>query len=273
MNRTSLRCVICAASAALAAASSLADYSLAYHGKLVSTGSASISTKVPMTMEFRLYLQQEPGETAPLWGRSASVRFEEGGLFYVELSDASGAAVERASYERLADAIASANGADVWISVTPAGYGELLPRKPLGGVHRAEHVSVAAAASFVEAKELSAETLCAKECAVGGALNVKTSFVSAGGSVANTFTGRADVSVGTANGTAIVTGSFGAWRDFGSVQKSTTHMGVDSLIFYSADSGYGAFSIPVQQLDNVSDLPSSFFKIQSFIAGNYNPFF
>ena len=80
-----LKYALCACAVALAATLARAEYSLAYHGKLVRTDGAAISTKVPMTMEFRLYQRQEPGETAPLWGRLAPVRFDATGSFYVEL--------------------------------------------------------------------------------------------------------------------------------------------------------------------------------------------
>ena len=92
-----------------AAAAADADMALAYHGKLVPAGGgAKISTKVPMTVEFRLYRDEQPGETVPLWGRVMPVRFDGAGMFYVELSDGNGAAVPNAAHERLADAVAAA---------------------------------------------------------------------------------------------------------------------------------------------------------------------
>ena len=112
-----------------AAAAANADMALAYHGKLVPAGGgAKISTKVPMTIEFRLYYHAQPGETAPLWGRAMPVRFDNDGMFYVELSDGAGVAVPNAAHERLADAIAATGGANAWLSIKPVGYGELLPR-------------------------------------------------------------------------------------------------------------------------------------------------
>ena len=107
-----------AAALALAAATARADRAITYHGKLVPTGSAKISTKVPMPMEFRLYRRADVGETTALWGRRVSVRFDEGGLFYVELCDGSGTELDRTEYRRLADALASVGGADDVVLVT-----------------------------------------------------------------------------------------------------------------------------------------------------------
>jgi hypothetical protein len=63
-----------------------------------------------MPMEFRLYRSETPGETSPLWGRRVPVRFDENGMFYVELCDGAGAEVSRAEKAKLADAIAAAEG-------------------------------------------------------------------------------------------------------------------------------------------------------------------
>lgn len=170
-----------AAAMLLAAASARADKAITYHGKLVSAGSAQISTKVPMPIEFRLYRSGDVGEAKALWGRRVSVRFEEGGLFYVELCDGAGSEVGGAEYGKLADALSSVNGADLWISLTPAGYGELLPRKRLAGVHRAERaVSVPKAARFV-AQKLTADTLVADSVETQGGFTVRKSLTAGGG--------------------------------------------------------------------------------------------
>ena len=181
----------------IAAAAANADMALAYRGKLVAAGGgAKVSTKVPMAVEFRLYRNAQPGETAPLWGRAMSVRFDDAGLFYVELSDASGVAVPNAEHGRLSDAIAAAGGADAWLSVKPVGYGELLPRKRIGGVHRAEHASTARRAGRLEAGGLRAETISAGSCEIGGSLTVTDSFAVAG-KIENAIDGTADISIGS----------------------------------------------------------------------------
>ena len=58
----------------VAAVAANADMALAYHGKLVAAGgNAKISTKVPMTVEFRLYRDAQPGETVALLHDNAGV--------------------------------------------------------------------------------------------------------------------------------------------------------------------------------------------------------
>jgi len=272
--RNAARYALCAALATLAATFARAEYALAYHGKLVRTDGAAISTKVPMTMEFRLYQRQEPGETAPLWGRLAPVRFDATGSFYVELSDALGTAVANAGYASISDALASVKGGDVYVSVTPSGYGELLPRKRLGGVHRAERAAVATKASRLEAPKLVADTVVATEASVSGTLTVGKSFLSGGGTVRNTVDGTASVSLGSSKGSVLFTDSFSFWGEPSTgFINSWSHAGVDLLAGFGTDSGLGAFSIPEQAGASFS-LPSArFFKVQAFLDGYYNPFF
>jgi len=256
-----------------AAAAANADMALAYHGKLVPAGgNAKISTKVPMTVEFRLYRAAQPGETVPLWGRAMPVRFDDAGMFYVELSDGAGVAVPNAAYERLADAVAAAGGAEAWLSIKPVGYGELLPRKRLGGVHRAERATTARKAERLEAGPLKAETVSAGSCAIGGALNVTRSFV-VGGKIENTIDGTKDVAIGSPTGTVLFTGTFDQWSDLGIEFHSSTHIAVDLLSGFRT-SNYGVLSLPVQAGTSVA-LPSgcNSFLIQQFLMGYYNPFF
>ena len=258
--------------AAIAAMPAKAAMALAYHGKLVSTGHAKISTKVPMTVEFRLYRNAEPGETVPLWGRAMPVRFDDAGLFYVELSDPAGVAVSKAAHERLADAIAAAGGADAWLSIRPVGYGELLPRKRIGGVHRAERATTARKVDRLEAAGLNAETVSAGSCAIGGSLNVTESFV-VGGRIENTIDTTKDVALGSPTGTVLFTDTFDQWSRLSIDFKGSTHIAVDLLSGFKK-SDYGVLSLPVQAGSSVA-LPSgcSSFIIQQFLIGNYNPFF
>ena len=259
---------------AVAVAAANADMALAYHGKLVTAGgNAKISTKVPMTVEFRLYRDAQPGETVPLWGRAMSVRFDDAGMFYVELSDGAGAAVPNAAHERLADAIAAAGGADAWLSIKPVGYSELLPRKRLGGVHRAERATTARKIERLDAGGIKAEMVSAGSCEIGGSLNVTGSFV-VGGKIEDTIDGTRDVSIGSPSGTVLFTGTFDQWEDLRYTDfKGSTRVAVDVLTgFRKCD--YGVFSIPVQAGSSVA-LPSgcNSFLIQQFLIGNYNPFF
>ena len=259
--------------AAIAAMPAKAAMALAYHGKLVSAGgNAKISTKVPMTVEFRLYRNAEPGETVPLWGRAMPVRFDDAGLFYVELSDQAGVAVQNAAHERLADAIAAAGGADAWLSIRPVGYGELLPRKRIGGVHRAERATAARKVERLEAVGLKTETVSAGSCEIGGSLNVTGSFV-VGGRIENTIDTTKDVAIGSPAGTVLFTGTFDQWSCLSIGFRGSTHIAVDLLSGFRT-SDYGVLSLPVQAGSSVA-LPSgcSSFVIQQLLKGNYNPFF
>ena len=259
---------------AAAAVAASADMVLAYHGKLVAAGgNAKISTKVPMAIEFRLYRNAQPGETVPLWGRVMSVRFDATGMFYAELSDGAGAAVPNAAHERLADAVAAAGGADAWLSVKPVGYGELLPRKRLGGVHRAERATTARKVDRLDAGGIKAETVSAGSCEIGGSLNVTDSFV-VGGKIENTIDGTKDISIGSPSGTVFFTGTFDQWYNLSSVRfKGSTRVAVDVLTGFGK-SDYGVLSLPVPAGSSVA-LPGgcNSFLIQQFLIGNYNPFF
>ena len=256
-----------------AAAAANADMALAYHGKLVPAGGgAKISTKVPMTIEFRLYYHAQPGETAPLWGRAMPVRFDNDGMFYVELSDGAGVALPNAAHERLADAVAAAGGADAWLSIKPVGYGELLPRKRLGGVHRAERAAVARKVERLDAGRIRAETISAGSCEIGGSLIVTNSFV-VGGRIENTIDGTKDIAIGSPSGTVLFTGTFDRWDSPSASFRSSTHIAVDLLAGFKK-SDYGVLSLPAQAGSSVA-LPGgcASFLIQQFLIGNYNPFF
>ena len=257
----------------VAAVAANADMALAYHGKLVAAGRAKISTKVPMTVEFRIYRNAQPGETVPLWGRAMPVRFDDAGMFYVELSDGAGAAVANAAHERLADAIAEAGGAEAWLSIKPVGYSELLPRKRLGGVHRAERATTARKVDRLDAGGIKAETVSASSCEIGGSLIVTNSFV-VGGKIENTIDGTKDVAIGSPSGTVLFTDTFDQWYNLSYTDfKGSTRVAVDVLTGFKK-SDCGVLSLPVQAGSSVA-LPSgcSSFLIQQFLIGSYNPFF
>ena len=262
-----------AAAMLLAAASARADKAITYHGKLVSAGSAQISTKVPMPIEFRLYRSEDVGETKALWGRRVSVRFDEGGLFYVELCDGSGTELDRTEYRRLADALASVGGADLWISLTPSGYGELLPRKRLAGVHRAERAECAAKAAKFVAPKLKADTLVADRLETQGGFTVKNNFTTGGGKIVNTIDGKIPVSIGASSGSVIFTDTFDQWHNLTSYTlPSSKNAMVDTLVTLKGGSGYGVASFPVPAGGSPKIGETSAMQMQSFITGNYNPF-
>jgi len=274
-KHTMLAAACVAAALAAAGAGNVPDYAIAYHGKLVAEGSRRISTKVPMTVEFRLYQNAEPGETSPLWGRRVPVRFDRDGLFYVELSDSNGVSVERAACDRLADAVARAGAAGAWISVTPAGCGELLPRRPLGAVHRAERAAAVPKADRVEAKKLEAEALKVSACAVLGSLKVTKSFSSGGGRIESTVDGTKSVSIGAQSGSVLFSDTVNAfWNEFEHLSKNTSHLTPDTLICYPKGDAYGAFSLPLPggSVDPLYNDATPFIW-QPFIYGDYNPYY
>lgn len=274
MNLIQFKMAFCTAAIAVALLPARSDMALAYHGRLVATGDAKISTKVPMTVEFRLFTMAEPGETAPLWGRLAPVRFHDDGSFYVELSDSGGTASQNARFASLADAF-SAAGTNAWLSVKPAGYGELLPRKRVSGVHRAERAAAAKAAVRLEAQSLAADTLVVDSCKVGTVLSASRSFVSGGGAIAYTIEGTADATVGASGGTVLFSPSFDNWDDLDLTNYDVPRFGCDMLIGYKYDPAFGVFSLPAQGGSPGSGIEVSgkAFLIQKFLYGFWNPFF
>lgn len=277
MNLKHARFAICAAVLAAATGGTLpaaADMAFAYKGRLVPVGDAKISTKVPMTVEFRLFRSAEPSEPTPLWGRLVPVRFDDDGSFYIELSDGIGTASLNAQHTRLADAIAVA-GTNAWLSVKPAGYGELLPRKRVTGVHRAERADTAKAAARLEAPSMKAQTLNVGQCSVGGDLEVTGSFASGGGKLINTIDGTTPISIGAAGGSVIVSSAFNNWYDLTETSFNVPRFGTDMLILFKNDSTFGVLSLPVQGGTPGSGFTvrDKAFRIQMFLNGYYNPFF
>ena len=277
MNLKHVRFAICAA--AIAAATgwtfpAAADMAFAYKGRLVPVGDAKISTKVPMTVEFRLFRSAEPSEPTPLWGRLAPVRFYDDGSFYIELSDAIGTATQNAQHKRLADAFAAA-GTNAWLSVKPAGYGELLPRKRVSGVHRAERADAAKATAKLEAPSVKAQALTVGQCSVGGDLEVSGSFASGGGKLVNTIDGTTPISIGAAGGSVIVSSAFNNWYDLTETSFNVPRFGTDMLILFKNDSTFGVLSLPVQGGTPGSGFTvrSKAYQIQMFLNGYFNPFF
>lgn len=265
--------LFCAVSA-IASGSASAGMAMSYHGKLVPADGSAVNTKVPMMIEFRLYRNSEPGETRPLWGRTAPVRFNADGSFYVELSDSAGAATGNAVYGSLSDAIVAGGAADIWLSLRPNGYGELLPRKRLGSVHRAQRVSTASNAVRLTVPELDAETVMADSCVIGGSMSVTKSVISGGGTIRNVIDNPDKVSVGTSSGTVLITDSFDCWYNLEPSSAAGNIPFADVLLMYDALSGYGAFSIPVAANPSSSRLPERGSRVlsQQFLDHSYSPF-
>ena len=245
-----------------------ADYALAYHGKLVRADNRPISAKVPMSMEFRICGSETPDGSAPLWGRRVVVRFDTGGLFYTELRDSSGAAIEGAVHASLADAIAAANGTNAWISVTPVGYGELLPRKKLGGVHRAERAAAAAKAAKVAAPAVESRgEISVGEFVVRGDFTAERIVPDSGFTVSNTVTAGSGVSLGSPDGTVLFSPSFNWWATeswpipWGAYNGAAA---ADMLGTFTTED-LGIYTIPIRQ--GTVGWPAGYFRISGFIAG------
>ena len=268
MKKTTMAAIL-----ALAAMTANAGYSLAYRGKLVSTGSARLSPRTAMAIEFRLYRNAEPGETAPLWGRRMPVKFDEQGQFYVELNDSAGTPVERAAYTNLAEAVVSVAGGDVYISLTPFEHGEILPRKRLGGIHRAERAGCAAKADRVETPLLTASSVQVGSLAVRGSLSITDSFTSGGAKIVNTISDDF-CALGGFGGTVLFSDEFSTWYRHDSVLPNygTEPIRADAILGFS-HSKYGVFSIPLVQNAPTDKLPQAYFVMYPFMSAYFNPFF
>ena len=140
--------------------------------------------------------------------------------------------------------------------MTPFGYGELLPRKKLGGVHRAEHAATTVKADRVEAPSLTADAISVRSLSVGRNLTVKEPVASGGFSIRNTITPKSGVSLGLPGGTVLFPPSFDHWSTlswpeakpasggnatsdtFGTF--STAELGVYTLPFFQGHVGWPA---------------------------------
>ncbi|MBO4287091.1 MAG: hypothetical protein J5985_02865, partial [Kiritimatiellae bacterium] len=100
---------------------------LTYRGQLSRTGGFS-SEGENLALTFKLYDSEDPATV--LWGRSVIVAVDKDGVFYAELKDDNGAAVQGAAHTALVDAVAAAKGA-VQVGLTPPGAGEITPRQTL----------------------------------------------------------------------------------------------------------------------------------------------
>ena len=133
---------------ALLAFASNADVpqALTYRGVLRRSGGGE-QTAGSLELTFRIYDSKAP-ETA-LWARSLRVPVDADGLFYAELSDASGTDPDGIG-RTLADAIGMIKGAPE-IGLTPPDSTELKPRQTLSTGPRAARAARASAADVVYA--------------------------------------------------------------------------------------------------------------------------
>ena len=100
---------------------------LTYRGQLSRTGGFAEGGE-NLTLTFKIYDSEAPGTV--LWGRSVVAAVDTNGVFYAELKDDNGAAVQGATYTALVDAVAAAKGA-IEVGLTPPGAGEITPRQTL----------------------------------------------------------------------------------------------------------------------------------------------
>ena len=125
--KTLMGLAMVAAAVAAATAHAAVPEMLTYRGQLWRTGGFSADGE-NLTLTFKIYDSEAP-ETV-LWGRSVVASVDTNGVFYAELKDDNGAAVQGASYAALVDAVAAAKGA-IEVGLTPPGAGEIAPRQTL----------------------------------------------------------------------------------------------------------------------------------------------
>ena len=100
---------------------------LTYRGQLFRTGGFAEGGE-NLALTFKVYDSAAPAVV--LWGRTVVAAVDKDGVFYAELKDDNGSAVEGAAYAALVDAVAAAKGA-IEIGLTPPGAGEIAPRQTL----------------------------------------------------------------------------------------------------------------------------------------------
>ncbi len=100
---------------------------LTYRGQLFRTGGFAQGGE-NLTLTFKIYDSMSPDVV--LWGRTVVAAVDTDGVFYAELKDDNGAAVQGAAHASLVDAVAAAKGA-IEVGLTPPGAGEITPRQTL----------------------------------------------------------------------------------------------------------------------------------------------
>jgi nitrogen fixation protein FixH len=100
---------------------------LTYRGQLSRTGGFAERGE-NLTLTFKIYDSAAPATV--LWGRSVVTSVDSNGVFYAELKDDNGAAVQGATHTALVDAVAAAKGV-IEVGLTPPGAGEITPRQTL----------------------------------------------------------------------------------------------------------------------------------------------
>ena len=162
MNKSTLLAMLalCAATAAQAAVPEV----LTYRGQLSRTGGFAAGGE-NLALTFKLYDSADPATV--LWGRTVVAAVDADGVFYAELKDDNGAAVQGAAHTALVDAAAAAKGA-LEIGLTPPGAGEISPRQTLTtGVRAARAARTKAVDVFYAENSVVAGSAAIDELSVG----------------------------------------------------------------------------------------------------------
>ena len=136
---------------------------LTYRGQLFRTGGLAEGGE-NLALTFKIYDSMSPDVV--LWGRTVVAAVDKDGVFYAELKDDNGSAVEGAAYAALVDAVAAAKGA-IEIGLTPPGAGEIAPRQTLTtGVRAARAARTKAVDVFYAENRVLAQRAAIDELAV-----------------------------------------------------------------------------------------------------------
>ena len=136
---------------------------LTYRGQLSRTGGFAEGGE-NLTLTFKIYDSAAPATV--LWGRSVVASVDSNGVFYAELKDDNGAAVQGATHTALVDAVAAAKGA-IEVGLTPPGAGEITPRQTLTtGVRAARAARTKAVDIFYAQNRIMAESAAIDELVV-----------------------------------------------------------------------------------------------------------
>lgn len=147
-----------------AAAQAAVPEVLTYRGQLWRTGGFAAGGE-NLALTFRLYDSEAPAVV--LWGRTVVAAVDTNGVFYAELKDDNGSAVQGAAYTALVDAVAAAKGA-VEVGLTPPGAAEIAPRQTLvTGVRAARAARTKAVDVFYAKNRVMAGSAAIDELAVG----------------------------------------------------------------------------------------------------------
>ena len=158
-----LAMTVLAAALGVATANAAVPEVLTYRGQLTRTGGFSAGGE-NLTLTFKIYDSEAPGTV--LWGRSVVAAVDTNGVFYAELKDDNGAAVQGAAYTALVDAVAAVKGA-IEVGLTPPGAGEITPRQTLTtGVRAARAARTKAVDVFYAENRVMAESAAIDELVV-----------------------------------------------------------------------------------------------------------